>query len=65
MKVKGNDSLARDEESRAIINTDSNALRKAKQAKRKADERTRREKVLEDRVALLESKIEELLKVKG
>lgn len=63
LKVKGNDSLVRDEYSRAIINTDSNALNKARQAKRLSMERNDKEKQLETRITMLEAKLEELLRL--
>jgi hypothetical protein len=60
-KVKGNESLARDEESRAVINTDSRALAKARQAKAAMLKRIEREKELENRVSELEQKLEAIL----
>ncbi|MDX1532728.1 MAG: hypothetical protein R3230_00820 [Nitrosopumilaceae archaeon] len=63
-KVKGNDSLARDEKSRAIINTNSSALRQAKKAKQAIINRIEKEKILEKRIENLESKLELLLQDK-
>jgi len=57
LKVKDNDKLARDENSRAIINTDSGGLRQARLAKNKILERMEREKALEERVKSLEETI--------
>jgi hypothetical protein len=65
LKVKGNESLARDPESWAIVNTDSNALRKAQQAKRTIMARIESENRLESRIEMLEAKIEELLRIKN
>lgn len=60
LKVKGNDSLVRDENSRAIINTDSNGLKQARKAKHLAMKRVQREQELENRVEYLEQMLESI-----
>lgn len=61
MKVKGNSDLVRDENSRAIINTDSNTLKQARNAKRIALQRIEKEQSLEARIKKLESALESIL----
>lgn len=61
IKVKGNNDLVRDEHSRAIINTDSNSLKKAKNAKKIAMDKIKKEMEFEKRLDNLESKIDLIL----
>lgn len=62
MFIEGKPGLVKDPASGAVINTDDEAFRAAKQAKKRVLEARRKEQELEDRLSKLESTLEQLLK---
>lgn len=63
-KVKGKSHLVKDPTTGSVVNTDENAFRQAKMAKRRILDARQKEQELEERVNRLESALELLLKDK-
>ncbi len=63
-KVEGKTHLVKDPITGSVVNTDENAFRQAKAAKRRILESRKKEQELEERVNKLESALELLLKEK-
>lgn len=60
-KVKGKENLFKDPNSGAIVNADQNAYKLAKQYKKRILSEREKQTSLEDRIATLESVIQQLI----
>jgi hypothetical protein len=61
MKIEGKEGLVKDPQNQSVINTDDDAFRAAKQAKRRILESRKRESDMQERLEKLERVVEQLM----